>query len=504
MRVRAMALLVLFAGVVILPAQALAADPGEAFEYLYGKDTARVLAAKDPKVTAEFAARLLTDAEKTITDPAIKAIVREKAYDFAITSPLGCTTAIEAVRLLIQSLPERDSEWQEKLLTAMQAQFKAAKNDEERQRYGPPLIDQFVAVAELQIDAGAGAKAAENCRQAQAMLRLAPADRQPVLTARMKKVEAVAAILAQVESLKAQLKADPQSKPISEKLMRLYLVELDNPEEAAKYAELGADEVTRKCILVAGMNPEALPEAALLTLTEWYKALADSAAGETKVAMLRRASTFGEQYLKVHTADDLPHTKVATLMSRVTSDLAAETALATGSKPGEKGTSKPPVAAKAPAGPPKTPIRVNCGGNEVADAKSTSWLADQPYASGKYWGYYATDAKPRHRDDDLQTVFQDERAGMSIVYRFDVPSRKYSVKLGFFEDGKAPGERPVAITVQGQTIEKAFDPSKYTSGKRGTTALTINHCTVLNGILTVRLTGTKQAISLSSIEVIPE
>jgi hypothetical protein len=501
---------ILAAGGVLLASSWLrAAEPTEAFDYLYGTEAKRVLADKDPKAPADFAARLMADADSTLKAPTLKTIAYQKAYEFGIMNALGYATAVDAMQHLIATVPERDAEWQEKLLAVLQLEMKAAKNDEKRQRLGPLLVEQYVTVAELQVAAGSAAKAGENCRQAQAIIRMASADRKDALQDRIKQVEAKTATLVAVDQAKGQLQADPKNKVASEKLVRLYLVELDNPTEAAKYAELGADELTRRCILVADMNPENLPENALLMLTEWYKNLADSASGEAKAAMLRRASSFGEQYLKAHTADDLSHTKVATLMTRVTADLTAATDPPPAAKLSPDKTPvkiAPKVAAKPPAGPPKLPIRVNCGGAEITDAKGVTWLADQPYATGKYWGYYVNSTKANHLDDpDLPPLYLDERVGMTIIYRFDLPVRKYTVKLGFFDDtSKAAGDRPMAISVQDLPVEKSFDIFKYNGGKRKVLDLTINHCSVINGILIVRLTGLKQVISLSSIQVTAE
>ncbi len=484
-----------------------AAESQDPFEYLYGKEAARVLAGHDPKALAEFAASLLADSDSVITDPDVKTVVRQKACEFGLMSPQGYATAADALRRLAAAVPERDNEWQEKLLQVVQLQFKTAKTDEEKARFGQLLVEQMVKVADLQMATGNAAKAAENCRQAQAMLRLASADRREALQTRIKQLTARAAALLQADRFKAQLQTDPKDKNAAEKLVHLYLVDLDDPDEAAKYGELGADDMARKCLLVANMNPENLPEAALLALTDWYKALADSAAGDPKVAMLHRTETYGNQYLKVHTDADLPRTRVTVLMGHVTADLAAEKAAAEKASAdktaAEKSAAKPP-APRSPRARPGCPFGSTSAARKSPTARRTRGWPTRPIALGRYWGYLIG-GNVRHRDDEgVPDLARDERYG-DLVYRFDLPNHKYTVHLGFYDDtSKAVGDRLIAIQVLGQTMEKAFDIYKYTNGKHNTLELTIRNCTVVGGYMTVRLTGVKQTAVLCYIEIVSD
>jgi hypothetical protein len=473
-----------------MPPSAAATSAEDPFEYLYGTEAKRILAARDPKASAEFAARLVADAESTITDPAVKAAVYQKAYEFGLAGPQGYATAATAMTQLAALVPEKNAECQEKLLAIMLLQLRSAATEAERARVGPQVMEQLVTVAELQVAAGNGTKAAENCRQAQNMLQLAPTERRGVLQAKLKTLAATAAALQQADQLKAQLKADPQNKVVAAKLLRLYLVDMDNPVEAVKYADPGADDLTHKRLLVAGMSPATLPENALLSLAEWYKDLADSVAGDAKTAMLRRAKLYGEQFLRVHADEDLARTKAATILARVSEALAAQT----------------PVPPKPPPGPPKLPLRINCGGSEIVDSKKNTWLADQAYAPGMFWGYLGAGSKIHHLDDaDVAEVARDERVGEAIAYRFELPNRKYALHLGFFDGAsKATDERVFAIEVQGQVAQRAYDVYKVTSGKRATLDLAVRSVAVTNGVLQFRLIPIKGVPAISYIEVVPE
>ena len=501
------ALLVLVVAGALPAARATAAEAKDPFEYLYGADSKRALDSHDPKAIAEFAARLLADADTVIKDPAVKAAVLKKACEFGLMNPQGYATAATAAQRLVTVAPERNAQWQEKLLQVYQAQFKAARSDEERARFGPLVVEQLVLVADLEVAAGQAAKAADNCRQALAIIRLVPADRRDALQAQAKQLAARAAALLQADTLKAQLAADPQSKPVAEKLVRLYLVELDNPEEAAKFAELGRrrghPELHPRGRHDDGEPARGRPHVAdgvvqgVGRLGLRRPQGGDAAAGQDVWRTVLEGPHRGRP-----AADQGHH--AAGPRGRGTGGRDADRAPPVKTTPVTATSAKTPTAPVKAPGPIKFPLRINCGGQEVTDAKKITWLADQAYAPGKTWGFIGN-STAHHRDlEDVPTLFADERIG-GIQYRFDVPNRKYTVALGFFDDSsKAVGERVFAISILNQSIEKAFDLYKVANGKRQTMTLNIKNIQVVNGFMTVQLSPVRGTPTLSWIELTPE
>jgi hypothetical protein len=292
------------------------------FEYLFGNEAKQVQSSKDPKATADLAARVLDTAESTQGDPAPKIPLYQKAYEFGIIGPAGYATATSAAKRLIVFVSEKRFEWQEKLLAVLQLQLKNARTATEKAAATQEFAEQLVAMAEAQAESGTSVKLADYCQQAQTILTNVAMPERDELQARLRTVQVRIAALREVEQLRAKLKSDPQNKAAAESLVQLYLVELDNPAEAAKYAELGADETTQKYLLVAAMKVEGLPENACLSLAEWYGDLADSAKVPAKVAMLKRCKTYCEQFLKKHPGDDASGKTVSQLLDRVTKELA--------------------------------------------------------------------------------------------------------------------------------------------------------------------------------------
>jgi len=112
-----------------------------------------------------------------------------------------------------------------------------------------------------------------------------------------------------IAALKANLEADPKDAASRKEIVRLYLVEMDNPVEAAKFVDETCDEATRKYVPAAAKPVESAPEAACTQLGDWYKGLADQATTPaSKDAMLRHAQAYYQRFLVLHPQ---PRTSVA-------------------------------------------------------------------------------------------------------------------------------------------------------------------------------------------------
>ena len=105
--------------------------------------------------------------------------------------------------------------------------------------------------------------------------------------------------------------------------MRLYLVEMNNPAEAAKFVDETLDEATRKYVPAAAKPIEEAPELACNELGDWYRGLADQAtATASKGAMLERAKAYYERFVDLHKADDLARAGATLMLKKIDDALA--------------------------------------------------------------------------------------------------------------------------------------------------------------------------------------
>ncbi|KPJ77904.1 MAG: hypothetical protein AMS14_00345 [Planctomycetes bacterium DG_20] len=126
--------------------------------------------------------------------------------------------------------------------------------------------------------------------------------------------------------MKALLERDPKNVSVREGLVRLYLVDLDDPAEAAKYLEGAKDKALLKYVPAAAKGVEAPPELACLELGEWYRDLAATAPPHAREAMYARARAYLERFLEIHTAKDLSRTRATLALEKVQEAVAKLTA----------------------------------------------------------------------------------------------------------------------------------------------------------------------------------
>ncbi len=318
---RGWVLTVVFLGLMLASRAVWGDTPQQAFEELFGKEARQVQASVDTRDDAEFAAKLLTTVDSFKGEDDFKVLLCQKAYEFAVRNPLGYSTALAAAERLASLQPDHKAECDDKILNVLRLTYNNARTSAERQTAGQTLQDKLVAVADDRVQAGKFAEAASLYRQAVAAASLS--SRRDEIDAKLKRVVARLAADEAIEQCKNRLRLNAADKEAAHKLVLLYVVDLDDPAQAAPYADLGCDETSKHCVVAAGMSPDGLPEAALLKLATWYADLADTASASCKTCMLSRAKMYAERFLQVHTAEDLDRVKVNIIREKVDKGLAA-------------------------------------------------------------------------------------------------------------------------------------------------------------------------------------
>ncbi|MCX5674922.1 MAG: HEAT repeat domain-containing protein [Planctomycetota bacterium] len=125
-----------------------------------------------------------------------------------------------------------------------------------------------------------------------------------------------AAVEKQAAQLKQRLQANPKDGVSRGALVRLLLIEMDNPDEAAQYVGEGADADMRKYVPAAAKGVAAAPELACLALGQWYHGLVVKADLTAKPAMLARAIAYYERFLALHTAEDASRSQAAAALAK--------------------------------------------------------------------------------------------------------------------------------------------------------------------------------------------
>jgi formylglycine-generating enzyme required for sulfatase activity len=305
------------------PLVVLADEAADTFNKLYADDLKRVAATPSPADDVALAKQLLEAAGKVANQPAFLALLCEKAYELAAKDPSGYATAMAAMDFLAGKVPEKKVECLQNNARLYQKQYAAARGDA-KTKAGESVITALGALAEAQTAAGDTDATVLTLRQAVAVATAIKSEsKKAALQTQVENLASQQKVEKQIVALKAKLAADPKDAVSRTELVRLYLVEMDNPAEAAKFVDETCDEATRKYVPAAAKPVEDAPELACAELGNWYMRLADQAAmPATKGAMLRRAQGYYQRFLVLHTATDPDRTTVTLTQKKIEDALA--------------------------------------------------------------------------------------------------------------------------------------------------------------------------------------
>jgi hypothetical protein len=311
------------AAVLFAASLAMADQATDAFNSLYGDEVKRVSATPTGVDDAALASRLLEAARTPGNPPALVAVICERAYELAMKDSCGYATAVLAMELLAEKVPEKKAECAPKILAAQVKIFSAAKADE-KAGLGEKLLGSLTAASENQVAAGDLDGAVESIRQALGVAIALGSPAKAEMQTRFAALYVRQQKQKQAATLKAKVEANPQDAAARKDLLKLYLVDLDNPAEAAKLLDASADETMRKLLPEAAKPLDQTPEAACAPLGDWYRGMADQTTAATaKGAMLVRAKAYYQRFVELHAADDLTRTTATLALAKVEEALAA-------------------------------------------------------------------------------------------------------------------------------------------------------------------------------------
>ena len=208
----------------------------------------------------------------------------------------------------------------EQAVALRQKQFSAACGD--RTEAGEALIDALLVLVDAKVSAGAVAQATTACVRARNVARSIRSERLTAIEARAQHLAHRMKVGREADALRTQLERDPTQVATRERLVRLYLVDLDRPAEAARYVDGVADPSLRKYVPAIAKGVDAAPELACKELGHWFRGLGEDAADPAKAGVYARAKAYYERFLSLHAAEDLDHTAVTLALKQVDGELA--------------------------------------------------------------------------------------------------------------------------------------------------------------------------------------
>ena len=316
---RACCLAVTVAGLLCGPVWA--GDAQATFDDLFGQSLRAVRATRDTADDGELAAELLAAARMSGEYPELLSILCRRAYDLTADLDGGQELAVTAMTLLADSVPTEAVEALSSVVELRRNRYQTTRGLGKRIA-GEQLIDSMVALADGQMAAGEARAAMTTMANARQLSIEAAPSREVRLFEAAERMNVRQEATRRAEQYRTQLATDPGDRSTRAALVRLELMEMDNPFAAAPYVDESMDEFMRTYVSLAAKGPGALSAPVAMELGDWYAHLAAGADAPVAAAMLRRAAGYYERALSDEAAAVEQADQVKQLLGRVRGELA--------------------------------------------------------------------------------------------------------------------------------------------------------------------------------------
>lgn len=273
--------------------QAKATDPAEiAFKEKFGQAVREVRLTRTTGDDAEFAQRLLTEADSGNHDPALTLLLYKKAYEFGLRDKRGFEAADQSLDKLLEKDETNPFDVGE-MRVALFEKWYEAEPDRDPADY-EAFIDHCLQLSRESIKLGDSERALKLLNRVNRFASRIDSPRKNDVRDSITDLVRTRKTLEEIAELEAILDTDPTA---ADKLAMVYLAHLDNPDKASLYAHDMDDLALAAKVLLAATDfdlatPEGASEAGM-----FYFSLVTDKKTRQPVPMLIRARVWLTEFL---------------------------------------------------------------------------------------------------------------------------------------------------------------------------------------------------------------
>lgn len=356
-----------------------AEDPEDAYQSLFGDEAKRVLLANNSGEIAQLARKVLDAARRSGDDHEFQAFLCQKAYDLGGKVQAGYETAIDSLKFLADTDPNRRTACFDKA-TAIYQKWMTAARGEERHR----VVDSYYRYLQ---DSGDGAArtgdwamASKFYKSLQTLTETNRPSRKEEAAARVAVAAGMEQAAARLDLARKKLQSSPADSVQARIAMRICMIDFDDPNAAIPFAEAAGEQQAVAFLLLAVKPVVDLPVDDCLGLGDWYRTQAANAAPLAKPLMLRRATAYYQRFLSLHRAADRETARAKVALEQAKGDLDKSALLADTLKQvlgGAKGASSTTTSAPAEYVPPPAVVEFARKRDALPPAEQVQLLRDK-------------------------------------------------------------------------------------------------------------------------------
>jgi hypothetical protein len=306
------------AGVLLVAATTAAAEPYE--KLLEGAQN-----------DAERATRLVKAgmSDKRAVERRIPMLRAAAEYGLKSNHPDGYAAAARAMGALTQLAPDNVLEWMGQRAEALRLWYRTSQDPKQRPKVGERLVRTLIGLGDLHEQGDQWAEAVQVYREANLLASFLEIPEREAALERYRRAVYRLGVFRKAAQLKQTLSDDPANATARAALVRVMVVELDEPAAAVEHLAPDVGEPWVTYVPLAAQPPEKLKPAVCRELGDWYaKALVKDAPLLAKPALLRRAQHYYERFLASYEKKDAIRLKAALELAAVRKELGDEGASA--------------------------------------------------------------------------------------------------------------------------------------------------------------------------------
>jgi tetratricopeptide (TPR) repeat protein len=292
---------------------AWADDPGEAkkfFDDFYGEPLKAALGTRSPMDDVELAGEMVKAAQSATDQPNLLEMLCTKAHDLGAKHPAGYDAAIEAMRLLRKHVPAKSAEALTNMITLMDKQYRSLKSAAQRKEALEKLLDFLVQSADYFISEGQLDEAKKIYYKAQTMAGASDrTDLKKAIKARFTFLNNYDTVMQRAQRAVATLKTNPKDAKTAEELVMIYVADLNDPTEAAKFLSGVSNPELIRFVPMAGRDGQGASPQELFDLAEWYRNKLANNKRLSHRALLLRSRAYYKRFLADYGKDDIKSTR---------------------------------------------------------------------------------------------------------------------------------------------------------------------------------------------------
>jgi len=275
---------------------ASAGEAQELFDSLFGRRLVQVRQTAASQDDIELADEMLKAAAQVKGSTELVAMLCDRAHRLALADPSGYPTALQAMETLARDVPDQRGIAHAGMIDVRGRMLRTARGLE-RAEARKALVRALVAAADADRDP---AQRIRWYRQALSLGSGLDERRKQAVRRKLDELVSAKQIAERIDRLKARLDAVPNDSAAAVELLRVFVVELDDPAKARRFLFLPVDESWKRQVALAAKPIETLAEDEAMALATWYRQLAGEAPAATRPRMLVRARTGLLRFLQLH------------------------------------------------------------------------------------------------------------------------------------------------------------------------------------------------------------